>query len=92
MSSSRVFVGGAISLFSRGIIDPPFYVMLYDIPLFDNAGLSYNTNEDGLRDAFDKYGEVVDGKITEHDHMLCQSLNNVIVCNALCVGDVKLWS
>lgn len=27
------------------------------------GGLSYNTNEDGLREAFDKYGEVVDARL-----------------------------
>lgn len=80
MSSSKVFVGGAISFFFSISLSGSSCEILYDIHLICIAGLSYNTDEQSLRESFDKYGEVIDGKIIKyHDHIPYQSLNNVIL-------------
>lgn len=48
----------------------------YDFPLIRVAGLSYQTDENSLREAFDKYGQVVEGKIIR-TFLICKPVNSV---------------
>lgn len=54
-----------------------FFYSLF-IQMFLIAGLSYNTDEMGLRDAFAKYGDVVEGT-----SFLAQYMIFVVNCFAL---------
>lgn len=65
--STKLFIGGAFELHFE--LDA-FYIF-FILCLVDNndlctylsvTGVSYSTDEQSLREAFSKYGEVVDGK------------------------------
>ena len=59
MSSSKLFIGGATKLHLFVALRLYFFVFRLLILYF--SGLSYGTDEQSLKEAFAKYGEVVEG-------------------------------
>jgi len=61
MSSSKIFVGGGSRLLFELTISE--LILPFNIEFFgcSCAGLSYGTDQQGLTEAFAKYGEVIEG-------------------------------
>ena len=59
MSSSKLFIGGATKLHLLVALRLYFFVVRFLILYF--SGLSYGTDDQSLKEAFAKYGEVVEG-------------------------------
>ena len=65
MSSSKLFIGGGIAFSVKGCYNPiiasNLLMFLFLFLFFWLSGLSYGTDETSLREAFNKYGDVVEG-------------------------------
>lgn len=61
-TSTKLFIGGEFCLLSLFFsLNEPCLCFLSHGMNFPVVGLSYNTDEQSLRETFAKYGEVVDG-------------------------------
>ena len=67
MSSSKIFVGGdnnnTLIRFCKRVLSFLLVSVCLTKLFYVALGISYSTDEFGLREAFSKYGEVVDGKL-----------------------------
>lgn len=65
MSSSKLFVGGASSSSPSSFVFKLSLTLYLKVGVrlnkFDIAGISYQTDDTSLREAFGKYGEVIEG-------------------------------
>ena len=59
MSSSKLFIGGATKL--HLLVALRLYFFVFGLLILYFSGLSYGTDEQSLKEAFAKYGEVVEG-------------------------------